>query len=111
MNNIKKLAPTRPDKTIFFVMMGVFFVFFSLPAFYWANYNYGEYSRTADFVQELREKPTANLTPNDKKELDNRISINSSRIELIGGDVCSFLTKGFVPTASEHLRGTKTSAG
>ncbi len=81
MNNIKKTRATRPDKPVFFVMMGVFFVFFSLPAFYWANYNYGEYSRTAEFVQELREKPTANLTPNDKKELESRISSNSSMVD------------------------------
>ncbi|HMS39917.1 MAG TPA: hypothetical protein PKE69_06815 [Pyrinomonadaceae bacterium] len=81
MNNVKKTRPERPDKPIFFVMIGAFFVFFSLPAFYWANYSYGEYSRTSEFVRELREKPTANLTLNDKKELENRISINSSMVE------------------------------
>lgn len=81
MNNIKKTRPERPDKPIFFVMLGAFFVFFSLPAFYWASYNYGEYNQTTEFVRELREKPTENLTPNDKKELENRISINSSRID------------------------------
>lgn len=81
MNNLKKTRPERPDKPIFFVMMGAFFVFFSLPAFYWANYNYGEYRRTAEFVRELREKPTAILTPNDKKELENRISINISLVD------------------------------
>lgn len=79
--NQKTKRATRPDQPVFFVMMGVFFVFFSLPAFYWANYNYGEYSRTAEFVQELREKPTANLTPNDKKELESRISMSSSRTD------------------------------
>lgn len=81
MNNANKTRAERPDKPIFFMMMGAFFVFFSLPAFYWANYNYGEYSRTANFVQELREKPTANLTPNDKKEHESRISINNSRVD------------------------------
>ena len=84
MNNQIKQIPNRaarPDKTIFFVMMGAFFVFFSFPAFYWANYNYGEYRRTVDFVQEMREKPTANLTPNDKKELESRISINGSMVD------------------------------
>lgn len=79
--NQKPKRATRPDKTIFFAMMGAFFVFFSLPAFYWANYNYGEYNQTANFVREMREKPTANLTPNDKKEIENRISINSSMVD------------------------------
>ncbi len=81
MNNVEKTRATRPDKTIFFAMMGAFFVLFSLPAFYWANYNYGEYSRTAKFVREMREKPTANLTANDKKELENRISSSSSQAD------------------------------
>jgi len=79
--NQKPKRATRPDKTIFFVMMGAFFVFFSLPAFYWANYNYGEYNRTADFVRELREKTTTNLIPSEKKEIESRISINSSMID------------------------------
>lgn len=81
MNGIKKTRATRPDKPVFFVMMGVFFVFFSLPAFYWANYNFSEYRRNTEFVQELREKPTANLTTNEKKEHESLISFNSSRTD------------------------------
>lgn len=81
MNNVEKTRAARPDKAIFLAMMGAFFVFFSLPAFYWANYNYGEYSRTAKFVREMRENPTTNLTANDKRELENRISSGNSRTE------------------------------
>ena len=81
MNDIKKTRAARPDKPVFFVMMGAFFVFFSLPAFYWANYNFSEYRRNTEFVQELRAKPTVNLTPNEKKEHESLISINNSRTE------------------------------
>lgn len=81
MNDIKKTRAARPDKPIFFVMMGAFFVFFSLPAFYWANYNFSEYRRNTEFVQELRAKPTVNLTPNEKKEHESLISINNSRTD------------------------------
>lgn len=79
--NQKPIRAEQPDKAMFYAMMGAFFIFFSLPAFYWAIYNYGEYSRTTEFVQELREKPAANLTPNEKKEIESRISINSSMVD------------------------------
>ncbi len=52
--NQKPKRAERPDKAIFHGMVSVFFIFFSLPAFYWAFYNYGEYNRTTTFVQELR---------------------------------------------------------
>ena len=75
--NVKRAE--RPDKTLFKIMMGVFFVFFSLPAFYWAFYNFGEYRRMTTFVQELREKSETYLTPNERQEKKNRILIDISR--------------------------------
>ena len=79
--NQKNQRATRPDKAIFKAMISAFFIFFSLPAFYWAYYNYGEYQRTTAFVQNLRESSEQFLTPNEREERKNRIAINSSRAD------------------------------
>lgn len=69
----------RPDKTMFFAMMGVIFILFSLPAFYWAFYNYGQYSQTTAFVQDLQKKSDTDFTPTERQERSERISLSSSR--------------------------------
>jgi hypothetical protein len=69
----------RPDKALFYAMMGGFFILFSLPAFYWANYSYENYSRTVAVERQLREAPEALLTPNQLTEKKNRIALNASR--------------------------------
>lgn len=79
MNNRKPILATRPDRAMFFVMIGVFFIFFSLPAFYWSFYNYGEYSRTTAFVQDLQNKSDSDATPTERQERSQRISISNSR--------------------------------
>ena len=56
MNNVNKNRAERPDKSLFFAMMGAFFLLFAIAPAYWAFYNYGEYSRTTAFVQDLQKK-------------------------------------------------------
>ncbi len=82
MNNQNHQQPkraTRPDKTMFFAMIAVIFILFSLPAFYWAYYSYGQYSQTTAFVEDLRKKSDTDLTPTERKERSERISLSSSR--------------------------------
>ena len=79
MNNRKPIRATRPDRAMFFVMIGAFFILFSLPAFYWAFYNYGEYSRTTAFVEDLQKKSDTDLTPTERQERSQRISFSNSR--------------------------------
>ena len=55
-------------------MMGVFFLLFAFAPAYWAFYNYGEYNRTNAFVQDLKTKSDQFLTPEEKKEKENRIT-------------------------------------
>lgn len=81
MNNIKKTRAERADKPLFFLIAGVFFLLFAVAPAYWAFYNYGEYSRTNAFVQELKTKSDQLLTPEEKKEKENRISSSSSRAD------------------------------
>ena len=119
MNNRKPTRATRPDRTMFFVMIGVFFVFFSLPAFYWALYNYGEYSRTNTFLGKQQKSSDADLSPTERQERSERISIYSSRasrymLEMalsgVGGFIFSgiallFLTKAICgEKKKKHLR-------
>ncbi len=74
--NIK--CAERPDKSLFMTMMGVIFLLFAVAAAYWAFYNFGEYRRTTAFVSELQTSSEQFLTPNEREERKNRISINSS---------------------------------
>ena len=77
--NQKPVRAARPDKTMFFVMMGAFFILFSLPAFYWAFYNYGEYNRTNTFLEKLQKSSDANISPTERQEQGERISAYNSR--------------------------------
>ncbi len=81
MNNTNPKRAERPDKALFFVLMGVFFLLFAIAPAYWAFYNYAEYRRTADFVRELRTKSETGLTPSERQERGERISFSSSRAE------------------------------
>ena len=75
--NQKPIRATRPDRAMFFAMIGAFFILFSLPAFYWAVYNYGEYNRTNTFVENLQKIIRhANATPTERQEQGERISVS-----------------------------------
>ena len=82
MNNRIKQNPkrtARPDRAIFFAMIGAFFIFFSLPAFYWAVYNFGQYAQTNASVQKLRDNSGKAATPTEQQENSERISVSVSR--------------------------------
>ncbi|MGI9055348.1 MAG: hypothetical protein ACR2F2_06040 [Pyrinomonadaceae bacterium] len=79
MNNIKTKSAARPDRAMFLAMMGAFFIFFSLPAFYWAVYNFGQYNQTNAFVQKLRDNSGKAATPTERQENSERISNSVSR--------------------------------
>lgn len=81
MNNVKPKRAERPDKPLFLAMMGVFFILFSLPAFYWAVYNFGQYNQTNAFVQKLRDNSGKAATPTEGQENGERISVFSSRAD------------------------------
>lgn len=81
MNNTKKLRAERPDKALFYLMAGIFFLLFSVAPAYWAFYNFGEYDQTKNFVEELKAKPEQFLTPDEKKEKESRIFFLSSRTD------------------------------
>lgn len=84
MNNQIHQQPKRaerPDRAMYFAMMGVFFILFSLPAFYWAFHNYGQYNKTNAFVQDLRKTSDANITPTERQERNERISFSNSRAD------------------------------
>lgn len=71
----------RADKPLFYAMVSVFFLLFALAPAYWAIYNYGEYSRTAAFVEELKLKSEPILTANERQERERLIASNSSTAE------------------------------
>ncbi len=79
--NQNRIRRERPDKPLFFAMAGVFFLLFAIAPAYWAVYNYGEYNLTKAFVQDLKTKPDQLLTPDEKKEKENRIFFSSSRAD------------------------------
>lgn len=76
MNNNQK---NRPDKPLFFAMIGVFFLLFAVAPAYWAFYNLGEYRRSNSSVQNLRQTSDANITPTERQEKSERITVLSSR--------------------------------
>lgn len=80
-------------------MMGVFFVLFSLPAFYWAIYNFNEYRRTNDFIEQLSENFNKNQAPEAGQEYSERVSAMSSRserykLEMLGSGAGGFILLG-----------------
>lgn len=57
--NSKNARPERPDKTLFKLMMAVFFLLFALAPAYWAFYNYGNYVRTEEWLRQSQEQRRA----------------------------------------------------
>ncbi len=91
-------APERPDNSLFMVMMGVFFIIFSLPAFYWAFYNFGEYRQTTDLIKGINRNFEGNSTPG-AGESSERIpylisSANRYRLEMLGSGVGGLVLLG-----------------
>ena len=81
MNNLKTTRAERPDKSLFYAMLGVFFLLFAVAPAYWAFYNFGEYDRTSAFVRELKRQSDEFLTPNEREERKNRIASSNSRAD------------------------------
>lgn len=79
MKNSKANRAEPPDKALFNAMMGVFFLLFALAPSYWAFYNFGEYRRTIDFIEELNESFRKNNTPEAGQEYGERITVFTSR--------------------------------
>ena len=78
MNNIKKTRATRPDKSLFFAMMGVFFLLFALAPAYWSFYNYREYNRTDELLRRWSQQPE--IMPKDSSG-GNPFTLQKSRLE------------------------------
>ena len=79
--NQKTPRAERPDKPLFFAMMGAFFLFFAVAPAYWAFYSYGNYNSSTAFVQESKEKSEQFLTPKEIEERKNRILSLSSQAD------------------------------
>ncbi len=79
MDDVTTKRTARPDRAMFLAMMGAFFILFSLPAFYWAAYNFGQYNQTNSFVQKLRDNSGNATTPTERQENGERISNSVSR--------------------------------
>lgn len=79
MKNAKANRVERPDKALFNAVMGVFFLLFTLAPAYWAVYNYGEYRRTTDFIEQLKEGFSKNNSPEAGQEYGERITVFDSR--------------------------------
>ena len=79
MKNAKANRAERPDKALFNAIMGVFFLLFALAPAYWAVYNYGEYRRTTDFIEQLKENFSKNNSPEAGQEYSERITVFNSR--------------------------------
>lgn len=47
----------RPDKSLFFAMMGAFFICFALAPAYWAVHNFGEYQLAQKLISDWKQKP------------------------------------------------------
>lgn len=97
--NLKPKRAERPDKPLFFTMIGAFFLVFSIAPGYWAFYNFGEYNQTNAFIEELKTKSEQFLTPDEKTEKENRIvSLNSRadryKLEMILSAAGSFALFG-----------------
>lgn len=81
MKNAKANRAERPDKALFNAMMGVFFFLFAFAPAYWAVYNYGEYRRTTDFIEELKVGFSKNNSPEAGQEYSERITVFNSRAD------------------------------
>lgn len=68
----------RPDKSLFFAMMGAFFVFFALAPAYWAYYNYGEYALTTGLLRKWKQNPES--IPKDSYS-GNPVAFQESRAD------------------------------
>lgn len=82
-------APERSDNSLFMAMLGVFFIIFSLPAFYWSFYNFGEYRQTTDLIEGIRQNAEKSTAPDAGQESGERIryltsSANRYRFEMLG---------------------------
>ena len=74
--NIKRAE--RPDQALFFVMMGVCFLFFAVASANLAYYSFGEYRHKTAFVGELQASSEQFMAPYKRKELKDRIDSNAS---------------------------------
>ncbi len=84
MKNVKANRVGRPDKALFNVMMGAFFVLFALAPAYWAFYNFGEYRRTTDLINRIEENFKKTSTPEAGQEYSERVTALSSRAKRYG---------------------------
>ncbi len=92
-------APERPDNSLFMAMMGVFFILFSLPAFYWSYYNFGEYRQTTHLIEGIRRNAEKSAAPDAGQESSERIrylapSANRYRLEMFGSGVAGLVLLG-----------------
>lgn len=81
MKNATANRAERPDKALFNAIMGVFFLLFAVAPSYWAVYNYGEYRRTTDFIEKLKEGFSKNNSPEAGQEYSERITVFNSRAD------------------------------
>jgi len=81
MKNATANRAERPDKALFNAIMGVFFLLFAVAPAYWAVYNYGEYRRTTDFIEKLKEGFSKNNSPEAGQEYSERITVFNSRAD------------------------------
>lgn len=81
MKNAKANRAERPDKALFNAIMGVFFLLFTLAPAYWAVYNYGEYHRTTNFIEQLNEGFSKNNSPEAGQEYSERFTVFNSRAD------------------------------
>lgn len=79
MKNVKTNRAEPPDKALFNVMMGFFFLLFAFAPAYWAFYNFGEYRHATDFIGQLKERFAKTDPPEAGQEYAERIASFSSR--------------------------------
>lgn len=96
MKNVKPIRAARPDKALFNALMGVFFLMFALAPSYWAFYNWGEYRRSTEFLQELRKNFDKNPNPEAGQEYSERVTVFDSRARRYGLEMLLSAAGAFV---------------
>lgn len=77
MNN-PVVKAERPDKPLFFAMMGVFLLLLSIAPAYWASYNYGEADRTNELLRRWSQQPE--IVPKDSYS-ENPFDFQKSKLQ------------------------------